>query len=82
MLVTLVAERANATLASYAGMLAERVGRQFSAPVTRRALPRAGLRWNEKTLHASEQEPANVAAARAPRRDEIACQVYPDHLLP
>jgi transposase len=40
----MVAERSDATLAEYAAMLAERVGRQFSLSVLCRALRRAGLR--------------------------------------
>src|SRR3954462_10880702 len=43
-LAALAAERPDATLAEYAGMLAERVGRHFSTPVICRALRRAGLR--------------------------------------
>src|SRR5215213_2338231 len=43
-LSALVAERPDATLAEYAAMLAERVGRRFSPAVLCRALRRAGLR--------------------------------------
>ena len=43
-LAALVAERPDATLAEYAAMLAQRVGRRFSSAVLCRALRRAGLR--------------------------------------
>jgi transposase len=45
---TLVAERPDATLAEYANMLAERIGRRFSTPVICRALRRAGLRRKKR----------------------------------
>jgi transposase len=44
LLAEIVAERNDATLAEYATMLAERVGRRFSASVLCRALARLGLR--------------------------------------
>src|SRR5918997_6393481 len=47
-LAALVAERPDATLAEYAAMLAQRVGRRFSPPVLCRALRRAGLRRKKK----------------------------------
>ncbi|GGG27868.1 hypothetical protein GCM10010964_14760 [Caldovatus sediminis] len=47
-LTALVAERPDATLAEYAAMLAERVGRRFSPAVLCRALRRAGLRRKKK----------------------------------
>jgi transposase len=47
-LAALVAERADATLAEYADMLAERIGRRFSTPVICRALRRAGLRRKKR----------------------------------
>jgi transposase len=47
-LTAMVAERPDATLAEYAAMLAERVGRQFSPAVLCRALRRAGLRRKTK----------------------------------
>ncbi|MFC7478642.1 hypothetical protein ACFQS7_30280 [Dankookia sp. GCM10030260] len=48
LLAALVAERPDATLAEYAGMLAERIGRRFSTPVICRALRRAGLRRKKR----------------------------------
>jgi len=48
LLTGLVAERPDATLAEYAAMLAERIGRRFSLPVLCRALRRAGLRRKKK----------------------------------
>jgi transposase len=47
-LTAMVAERPDATLAEYAAMLAERVGRRFSPAVLCRALRRAGLRRKKK----------------------------------
>ena len=47
-LAALVAERPDATLAEYAGMLAERIGWRFSTPVLCRALRRAGLRRKKR----------------------------------
>ena len=47
-LSALVAERPDATLAEYAAMLAERVGRRFSPAVLCRALRRAGLRRKQR----------------------------------
>ena len=47
-LTALAAERPDATLAEYAAMLAERVGRRFSPAVLCRALRRAGLRRKKK----------------------------------
>jgi transposase len=47
-LTALVAERPDATLAEYAAMLAERVGRRFSPAVLCRALRRANLRRKKK----------------------------------
>jgi transposase len=47
-LAAVVAERPDATLAEYAGMLAEQVGRQFSTPAICRALRRAGLRRKKR----------------------------------
>jgi transposase len=47
-LAAMVAERPDATLAEYAAMLAERVGRRFSPAVLCRALRRAGLRRKKK----------------------------------
>ena len=47
-LSALVAERPDATLAEYAAMLAERVGRRFSPAVLCRALRRAGLRRKKR----------------------------------
>jgi transposase len=47
-LAAMVAERPDATLAEYAGMLAQRVGRRFSPAVLCRALRRAGLRRKKK----------------------------------
>src|SRR4051812_11861620 len=47
-LAALVGERPDATLAEYAAMLAERIGRRFSPPVICRALRRAGLRRKKK----------------------------------
>ena len=47
-LTAMVAERPDATLAEYAVMLAERVGRRFSPAVLCRALRRAGLRRKKK----------------------------------
>ena len=47
-LSALVAERPGATLAEYAAMLAERVGRRFSPAVLCRALRRAGLRRKKR----------------------------------
>ena len=47
-LSALVAERPDATLAEYAAMLAERVGRRFSPAVLCRALRRAGLRREKR----------------------------------
>jgi transposase len=47
-LAAIVAKRPDATLAEYAAMLAERVGRRFSPAVLCRALRRAGLRRKKK----------------------------------
>jgi transposase len=47
-LTAMVAERPDATLAEYAAMPAERVGRRFSPAVLCRALRRAGLRRKKK----------------------------------
>jgi transposase len=47
-LTAMVAERPDATLAEYAAMLAEPVGRRFSPAVLCRALRRAGLRRKKK----------------------------------
>jgi len=47
-LTAMLAERPDATLAEYAAMLAERVGRRFSPAVLCRALRRAGLRRKKK----------------------------------
>ena len=47
-LTAMVAERPDATLAEYAEMLAERVGRRFSPSVLCRALRRAGLRRKKR----------------------------------
>ena len=49
-LSALVAERPDATLAEYAAMLAERVGRRFSPSLLCRALRRAGLRRKKRRL--------------------------------
>jgi transposase len=47
-LAVLVAERPDATLAEYADMLAERIGRRFSTPAICRSLQRAGLRRKKR----------------------------------
>lgn len=47
-LTAMVAARPDATLAEYAAMLAERVGRRFSPAVLCQALRRAGLRRKKK----------------------------------
>jgi transposase len=59
-LTALAAERPDATLAEYAAMLAERVGRRFSPAVLCRALRRAGLRRNKKPCtRANESGPTS-----------------------
>jgi transposase len=59
-LTALAAERPDATLAEYAAMLAERVGRRFSPAVLCRALRRAGLRRKKKPCtRANESGPTS-----------------------
>ena len=59
-LTALAAERPDATLAEYAGMLARRVGRRFSPAVLCRALRRAGLRRKKKPCtRANESGPTS-----------------------
>src|SRR5919108_1288603 len=62
LLAALVAERRDATLAEYAAMLAERVGRRFSRSALCRALRRAGLPRKKK-----RPTPASRSARTSPR---------------
>jgi transposase len=65
-LTALVAERPDATLAEYATMLAERVGRRFSPAVLCRALRRAGLRRKKKpSTRANESDPMSLPHGQA-----------------
>jgi transposase len=64
-LTAMVAERADATLAEYATMLAARVGRQFSLAVLCRALRRAGLRRKKDP---ARQRAGAARHRRGPRR--------------
>jgi transposase len=60
-LAALVSERPDATLAEYAAMLAQRVGRRFSPAVLCRALRRAGLRRKKRPY-----TPANRSGRMSP----------------
>jgi len=62
-LAALVAERRDATLAEYAAMLEERVGRRFSRPALCRALARAGLPRKKR-----RSGPVSKSAPTSPRR--------------
>jgi transposase len=61
-LTALVCERPDATLAEYAALLAQRVGRRFSPAVLCRALRRAGLRRKKKRC-----TPASRSGRMSPR---------------
>ena len=65
-LTAMVAERPDATLAEYAAMPAERVGRRFSPAVPCRALRRAGLRRKKRPCApASRSGPTSPPPGRA-----------------
>ena len=65
-LAAMVAERPDATLAEYAGMLARRAGRRFSPAVLCRALRRAGLRRKKKPCtRASRSAPMSLPHGQA-----------------
>ena len=65
-LAALVSGRPDATLAEYAAMLAQRVGRRFSPAVLCRALRRAGLRREKRPCTpASRSGPTSPPPGRA-----------------